>query len=568
MAATDEVAVANATFVRHSADERQAFAQAVGPRVASSNVDVAALLEELAPYEEPLLAWIGSSAGNERQFMEDPISAVESAQLGIGAESMQALRAASEALAASAVNAQQPPAVAAPAQAALAELATGAPELKTKGWDLIASVTQEALNTTVAAAFNKGEIPHTITQPIKLGPLGEGTVTVNVEAPTVDLNPNAAAGQSGFVGIKLPIVSGMLKFTKEIPIPAGSIEVVTNISYVHLDSERGGTTERLSLDFNNKLAVYNVIIEEPTWEQDFTEFVEIALKDYFQSLAPGAIYLGDVEIPKSAEAFAPVGESDFAIQVNTSKPSENVLLLLMTTSSGKIPPEPGATDFSEVPSLVPSGRKSALYISNRLLIEGLIVPALEESLKLQASSFSFSGSPTSLYSATFSGDLKLAGEYEPELTNLNLSVNGSGQVQGNYEVHAHPLFNAGETYYVLVNGSIFVTPSLNTTTQAISFATSANSGSGTIKCSVLGWIIVAAAIIASFGTLGAFIAAVLAIVVPIIITQLKFPVSLPTSLLSSIENSLGSFVWPAQKSYPLAALELPGDLVFIGEPVI
>lgn len=183
-------------------------------------------------------------------------------------------------------------------------------------------------------------------------------------------------------------------------------------------------------------------------------------------------------------------------------------------------------------------------------------------------SFSCSGNPTTPYSASFSGAKGLGGQYEPELTGLTLSVNGSGQVQGNYAVHAHPLFNAGETYYVLVEGSIFVTPTLNSANQQITFATTDNPVTGEIKCSAVGWVIVAAAIILSFGTLGAFIAIVLAIVAPIVITQLKFPVLLPPTLLASIQNGLGSFTWPAQKEYQLSALELSGDLILFGEPVI
>jgi hypothetical protein len=171
-----------------------------------------------------------------------------------------------------------------------------------------------------------------------------------------------------------------------------------------------------------------------------------------------------------------------------------------------------------------------------------------------------------LFTATFSGNQSMTGEYDPQLTNLVVSVNNSQQVQAAYTVDAHPLFNAGATYYIEVSGNLFITIVLNG--QIISFNTTADTGSGSLHASVAGWAIIVAAIIASFGGVAAFIAGVVAIVVPIVLSQLSFPITLPPPLLTSINHALGSFTWPGQTNFPLTSIQLPGDIVFIGTPTI
>lgn len=434
----------------------------------------------------------------------------------------------------------------------------------TQGWDLIAAITQQSLNTLVASAFQQGDIPATFSQQVSLPLVGEATVSVTIGPPSIDLNPQQAQGQSGMVGITFQMINGSItaKNVQPITIPEGTLEVVTVLAYVTAEFS-GGTTEKLSIDFTNPNAVFNVVIQNPSWSQTMTSVVEAALKAGLQALMPGSLSLGSVNVPTQALPLAPVGQGDFAIQIN-SDPNLNTLMLLMTTASGTQPTGAGATDFSNASPIIPAGQQAALYISNRVLIQELIVPQLASSLQLQASAFSIQGSATTPYTATFSGDQSINAEFDPELMSLVVSVNGSQQVQAAYVVDAHPLLNTGQTFYVEVDGDIFVNIVLNG--QTITFNTTANSGTASLHASALGWAIVVAAIIASFGTLGAFLGTVLAIVVPIVLTELSFSVTLPTSLLTKIDQGLGSFSWPAQTNFPLASIQLPGDLIFFGTP--
>jgi hypothetical protein len=434
----------------------------------------------------------------------------------------------------------------------------------TQGWDLIAAITQQSLNTLVASAFQQGDIPATFSEQVNLPLVGEATVSVTIGPPSIDLNPQQGQGQSGMAGVTFQIVSGSISANnfQTITIPEGTLEVVTVLSYVTAEFS-GGSTERLSIDFTSPLAVFNVIIQNPTWSQTLTTVVEAALKAGLQVLLPGSLSLGSVNVPSQAAPLVPVGQADFAIQIN-SDPNLNTLMLLMVTSSGTAPTGPGATDFSNAPSIIPAGQQSALYISNRMLIQELIVPQLATSLQLQASAFTIQGSATTPYTATFSGDQSINAEFDPDLMNLVVSVNSSQQVQAAYVVDAHPVVNTGQTFYIEVDGDIFV--SIVLSGQTITFNTTANSGTASLHASALGWTIVVAAIIASFGTLGALLGTVLAVVVPVVLTELSFSITLPTPVLAKINQGLGSFSWPAQANFPLTSIQMPGDLIFFGTP--
>lgn len=213
-------------FLGSSVADREELIDALSVQLAQPRFDIRALIEELQGHEDAVLAWIDDSPGNRQQFVESPIAALKAAAIGLDAAALQKVQGLSDALAASAPERLEAPVT--PSRAVSATPAAGAPELKTKGWDLIAAITQAALNDALKEAFDQGMIPHTIEAHINAGPpLGEGTVSVAVEAPTINLTPS----QPGVVSFTLPIASGTLKFGSEISIPRGRLEVLTSLSY-------------------------------------------------------------------------------------------------------------------------------------------------------------------------------------------------------------------------------------------------------------------------------------------------------------------------------------------------
>ncbi len=554
MSVTKVSAGDSAVFFESSVEDRQALAETVAASSTRSADEVTGLVEDLAEHEKALLDWMGRAPENAELFLEDPLAALEKAGLGIGAETVARLRSVAEDLAGSTSVADPtpPPGDRRPSPAA----AAGTPTLKLQGWDLVAANTQKALNNAFALLFAAGLIPKTFTERI-----GATEVTVNVGAPSIDLDPTTAGGRKGVVGITSQIESGSIKGPVDAPIPSGKLEVVTVLSFVQFPGQEEATIERLALDFTSGETVCNVTIDQAGWDPAWTKLLEEGILGFLRRQPPGAFFVGEVEVPKAEAPIAPAGKSDFAVQAGP-EPAENVLLLLMLTPSGKA----GNPDFGSAPSLVPAGQSAAVYISNRLLIDKVAVPSLAEGLKVSESSFSLSGSSTELSSATFSGKKDLGDEYESELTGLRLEVDGNGQIQGAYTVAAHPGFNLGETYYFKVTGNVYVTPELDLSSQSLTFKTTANEGSAKIECSAAGWVIISFIVALTFGTVGALIAIVLAVVVPVVITQLRIPVNLPPGLLKELETGIDSFRWPAQKDFSLSAVELPGDLALIGEP--
>lgn len=442
-------------------------------------------------------------------------------------------------------------------------------QVLTKGWDLIAAITQQSLNSILPVAFNKSSIPTEISEVLDLGILGTVQVDVTIDAPTVDLSPDQSSGDSSFTGIKFPITGGTVSANgNSEDVPPGTLEVVTNLKYVEVDFTNGTSGNnkvvQLSLDFDSDLAFYNVIFDDPGYGDDIITFIEEGLTRFLQNLPDGSINLGQVNFPAKISALAPVGEADFAVQ-KANDPDQNTLMLLMMTESGTRPTDPNATNFSSVPPFLSAGKQSALYMSNRLLIEEIITPQLSNSLGIAESSWVTTGDQTTPYIASFEGDAPIGNEYDMTLESLSASVNESQQVQASYTVDAKPV-DLGSIYYIEVKGDIFVAIDCNGNT--ISFQTTSDDGSGSIHCPLWAWAIVIAAIIATGGTLSIGIAMLVAIVVPIVVNLISFPVTLPDSLNTEINDALGSFTWPAQQLLSLESIQLPGDLVIYCEPVI
>jgi hypothetical protein len=538
--------------------EREKLAGVLGALEGIDADDVHGLLGELERHEAEVLAWIGRSPQNVERFLAEPLAALGQADPGIDQSTLRRLGRLSEAVAASMAPAA--------AEAVVPAAAGGEPTLLTQGWDLVAGITQAALDEVMSALYDKGEIPKTISAKVPIPVLGDVEVTLEITAPTIDLDPPAAKGQPSMVGLTIPFTSGTIKGSEEKTIPPGSIEIVTEVAYVQLEETPDGTTDRLSFDLASGNAIYEVVIEDPSWPQTLKEMLATALKSYFQSLAPASFYLGDVQIPKEDAELAPAGKSDFAIQI-AAEPGRNVLLLLMQTPSSE---GPGSLDFSKVSSLVPAGQKSVLYVSNRLLVQKIVAPAVAGGLEVPLSSFTASGNAKTSNSSTFSGQKQFGGEYEPELVRLELKVGGGKQILANYKVLAYPISGSvgHEAMQVEVDGGLLITPTLEASTQTITFATAAGSNSGSLKFVWWVWTIFAVLIAVTFGTGAAILGIVLAIVVPIVVTQLRFPVNLPPQLLKELQASVGSFAWPGQEEFPLTGFELPGDALFLGEPTI
>jgi hypothetical protein len=321
----------------------------------------------------------------------------------------------------------------------------------------------------------------------------------------------------------------------------------------------GTSAVRLYLDLASQLATYTVSIQPP---QGWVAMLNGIIQYYLQNLyTGGSYYLGTVNMEGVPAAVLPTGSVHFATQPNTSDASSNILAMVANTSTGS----PGTLNFSGGPALLPSDQNAALYISNRCILNNMLLPVLATQLNTAASSFTVTGNSSTPYNVSLNTSVNLDGEYDPKLTSMNNYVNNSGQIQSDYGAVGYPISAFSSLIWINVSGHIYLTPTLSG--QTISFDVDAPSGSGSAALSAGGWAIVGALIIATFGTLGACVAAVVAIVVPIVVTQLKFNISM-SQVGANIGSASTSFNWPAATIAPLTSVTLPGDLILYVDPQV
>ncbi|GEN66297.1 MULTISPECIES: TULIP family P47-like protein [Chryseobacterium] len=424
----------------------------------------------------------------------------------------------------------------------------------TQGWDLVAVATQSLLNELIGAAYNDNLFPSNVNT-------SSGGITFDGSfgTPTTNLTPPQSSGTSSMASIEVPI-SGTLTFSgASHVIPDGStLLIISNLQYLSVTLD-GTDAVRLYLDFTSQYAIFSVSVNPPQgWVAVLNGMVEYYLQQVYKG---GSYYLGTVNLEGVPAAVQPVGSIYFAIQANTSNPDSNILALVANTSTGSA----GSLNFMGGPALLPSDQNAAMYISNRCILNNMLLPVLATQLNTTASSFTVTGNSSTPYNVSLNTSVNLDGEYNPKLTSMNNYVNNNGQIQSDYGAVGYPVSAFSSLIWINVSGHIYLTPGLSG--QTISFNVDAPSGSGSAALSPGGWAIVGALIIATFGTLGACVAAVVAIVVPIVVTQLKFNISL-SQVGANIGSASTSFNWPAASIAPLTGVTLPGDLILYIDPQV
>ncbi|MCJ7932664.1 MAG: hypothetical protein MUW56_03250 [Chryseobacterium sp.] len=424
----------------------------------------------------------------------------------------------------------------------------------TQGWDLVAVAKQSLLNVLIEDAYNDNIFPHDANVSL-FGMTFVGTFGT----PTANLNPSQSSGTNSMASIEVPI-SGTITISgtsNTIP-PNSTLVIVSNLQYVNITLE-GTSAVRLYLDLSSPLAIFTVNIQpSQSWVAALNGMVQYYLQNLYQG---GSYYLGTVNMEGVPAAVLPTGNVYFATQPNSSDADSNILALVANTSTGSA----GSLVFTGGPVLLPGNQSAALYISNRCILNNMLLPVLVTQLNTTAGSFTVSGNSSTPYTVSLNTSVNLDGEYDPKLTSMNNYVNNSGQIQSDYGAVGYPVSAFSSLIWINVSGHIYLTPSLSG--QTISFGVDAPSGSGSAELSAGGWVIVGALIIATFGTLGACVAAVVAIVVPIVVTQLKFNVSL-SQVGANLGSATTSFNWPAASIAPLTSIALPGDLILYVDPQV
>ncbi|TND10472.1 MAG: hypothetical protein FD123_114 [Bacteroidetes bacterium] len=418
----------------------------------------------------------------------------------------------------------------------------------TNGWDLLGVANQTALNQFLTNAYNDSFFPSTISYSA-FGFSFSGTMGI----PVVDLNPTSASGNNTFASLTIPLSGNLVQGSDTYPIPSGSTLVITsNLTYVQIDIS-GTTNMQLYLDLTGPATAYVITLNSPPpapwWEPVLNGIIQGYMQNTFQD---GTYYLGTLNVSSAPQGILPSGSIGFSTQVNASDASNNVLVMMGTTSTGTS----GSTDWSSVPPLMPSGQSATLYISNRCLLNNFVLPSLQGNIS--GSQFSITGNATTPYVISLTNTVNFTAEYNPVLQSLNTYVNDSGQIQGDYVAFGYPVSWLSWLFYVKVEGSFYLTPEISG--QAITMDVDSPDGDGSLVITGIGWALYAALLIATFGSISAMLAAVIAVVVPVLAATLSLNVSM-SNIAAILNQANVSFTWPASSILPLSGVSLPGDMI-------
>lgn len=424
----------------------------------------------------------------------------------------------------------------------------------TQGWDLVAVAKQSLLNVLLEDAYKSDIFPHDVdisTMGMKfIGSFG---------VPTSDLSPAGSAGTNSMAAISVPIEGQVtIEGIKNTIPPNSTLNIVSNLEYVNVIIE-GTKAVRLYLNLTSTMAVYTVNIQpSESWVAILNGLIQYYLQSVYKG---GSYYLGTVNLEGVPDSVLPTGNIQFATQPNNSDTNSNIIALVANTSTGS----QGRLSFVDNPALLPVNQNAALYISNRCILYNMLQPILVKQLNTSVNSFNCNGSISEPYVLSLNKSVKLSGKYDPVLKSMSNYINNNSQIQSDYGADGYPLSAFSSLFWIKVSGHIYLTPSLSD--QKISFSVDTPKGSGSAHLSAGGWVIFGALVIASFGSLGAAVAAVVAIVVPILVTQLRFDVNM-SQIAANIDKASTSFNWPAAKIAPLTNIALPGDLVLYVKPQV
>jgi len=427
----------------------------------------------------------------------------------------------------------------------------------TQGWDLVAAITQSTLNGLLSDAYP------TITVNNSVDGMGfDGTIGT----PTVNLNPSNTVGTNSLAQLTFPIAGTITVEGNANSLASGAtITFTANLTYLTVEGTDSNNQLALTIDWTSDLVVYDVTLTGLS--QSLDDILGGLILGFLQTEASStnSYPLGTINVASLPVGLQPTGTADFAIQTNASDPDRNTLAMLMLTNSGTAP---SSFDFGTAAPLLVSGQEAALYISDRVMMETLVGPPLAAQLGVTLTS---SDDGEGDYTLSFNGSVDLpnppAKIHQVTLTSVSASVN-SNQVAISYSANAYPSFNVDKGYWVEITGELLLEPVLHTssTGQTIVFTVDSPKPSGKIHAKPAVWVVLIAAIIATFGSVSVFIAGIVVAVLSILLTYLTFPINSVSGMGADVQSGIQQINWPAQKSFPLTQIMLPSDFVLLGAP--
>lgn len=511
-------------------------------------VDIDKVKNKLKPYQDKLFTWLNESPSNAATFVKSPLESLKSAGIELSEEELKELANIGKKM--KSVFVPKSPVkgikltnkkIKEQSLNSLSDTITS----DTKGWDMIAAITQTSLNENLLSAFNQGIIPKNIDAEIDFG--GKSTINCEIEAPIMDL----AGVTTDIANAEISIVKGKFKAANfpEFDLAGGTITISTAVKQVELTVE-GKKQIKVYLDLLNDQAVYSVKVtglDDPTQQVILNALITLAMTKLKEdSYYLGTVDLEGVDIP---DYFLPKKVAFTMVPGPNKEPDINALLILIQTiGSG------GSKIFES--STIPSGQKSSLLLSNERLLLDFIGNQLKENIP--NSNFNYSPNNVSLSNSIPYDGYTLNG----------LSVNVSGnKINMLYDIAAYGEFGGGINIYVKAPADIQLSIQTKDGKQKILTTTTTHD---TDNSWTLEWWVYAA-IAASGGTLLGIIGPIIAAIVAIVIASVAASVGgdrAKDALTQKLDSAIKPINWPAGQIYELTGVNLPNSLQITGIPSI
>jgi len=508
-------------------------------------LDVDKIKSKLKPHQDKLFSWLNESSINPIKFVKSPLNSLKSAGINLSKQELSELANVGGKL--KNVHVAKTP-------VRDIKLTNKKPSLNTlsntitadtKGWDMIAAITQTSLNENLLSAFNQGIIPKNIDSEMNFG--GKSTINCELGVPIMDLT----GVTTDIANAEIPIVKGKFKAANfpVFDLTGGTITISTAVKQVEL-TVQGKKQVKIYLDLLSDQAIYSVKItglDNPTQQVFLNTLITLAMT----KLKEDSYYLGtiDLEGVNIPDYFLPKKVAFTMVPGPNREPDINALLILIQTiGSG------GSKVFES--STIPSGQKSSLLLSNERLLLDFIGNQLKENIP--NSNFNYSSNKVSL-----SNSIPYDGY---TLTGLSVDVSGN-KINMLYDIAAYGEFGGGINIYVKAPADIQLSIQTKGGKQEILTTTTTHD---TDNSWTLEWWVYAA-IAASGGTLLGIIGPIIAAIVAVVIASVTASVGsdrAKDALTKKLDSAIKPINWPAGQVYELTEVNLPNSLQIIGIPTI
>ncbi|WP_430412948.1 hypothetical protein [Kordia sp.] len=511
-------------------------------------LDVDTVKNKLEPYQDKLFNWLNESSDNAVKFVKHPLESLESAGIRLSENELNELVKVGEQLKNVFVSERPSKGIdltSKKIQESPLNIVNDNVTVDTKGWDMIAAITQTSLNENLLSAFNQGIIPKKIDSEIDFG--GKSNLNCEIGVPTMDL----AGVTTDIANAEIPIVSGKFKAANfpEFDLTGAQITISAAVKQVELTVE-GKKQIKVYLDLLNDQAVYSVKVtglSNPTQQVILNALITLAMTKLKEdSYFLGTVDLEGVDVP---DYFLPKKVAFTMVPGANKEPDINALLILIqTTGNG------GSKIFES--STIPSGQKSSMLLSNKRLLLNLV----GDQLKANIPNSNFNYSPNNL---TLQNSIPYEG-----YTLKGLSVNvANNKISMLYDIAAYGQFGGGINIYVKAPADIQLSIQTKDGKQQIVTNTTTHD---TDNSWTLEWWVYAA-IAASGGTLLGIIGPIIAAIVAIVIASVAASVGgdrAKNALTQKLDSAIKPINWPAGKLYELTGVNLPNSLQITGTPTI